>query len=76
MAGKERLSRYDFGMKVANAFQLDTSLIQSCSQKDVKMSAPRPADVSLDISKALGLGFSPLSVDEELKLIADHKYFG
>ncbi len=74
LAGKEKLSRYNFGIKAANAFQLDTILIQPCLQKDVKMNAPRPADVSLDISKALSLGFAPLSVDEELKLIAANKY--
>lgn len=75
LAGKEKLSRYDFGMKAAKAFQLDESLLQSCSQKDVKMSAPRPADVSLNISKAVSLGFAPLSVEEELNLIATNKYF-
>ncbi|MCX6199418.1 MAG: NAD(P)-dependent oxidoreductase [Bacteroidetes bacterium] len=75
LAGKERLSRYEFGVKAANSFQLNESLLLSCSQKDVKMAAPRPADVSLDISKAVSLGFAPLGVDEELKLIADKKYF-
>lgn len=74
LAGKERLSRFEFGVKAAKAFQLDETLLLSCSQKDVKMAAPRPADVSLDISKAVSLGFAPLSVDEELKLIADKKY--
>ena len=76
LAGKEKLSRYQFGLKAAKAFQLNESLLQSCSQKDVKMAAQRPPDVSLDISKAVSLGFASLSVDEELKLIADKKYFG
>jgi len=75
LAGREKLSRYEFGLKVAKAFGLDESLLLSCSQKDVKMAAPRPADVSLDISKALGLDFTPLSVDEELNLITTGKYF-
>lgn len=75
LAGMERLSRYEFGVKAAKAFGLNESLLLSCSQKDVKMAAPRPADVSLDISKAVSLGFAPLSVDEELKLIADKIYF-
>ncbi len=74
LAGKEKLSRYEFGLKAAKVFELDESLLLSCSQKDVKMAAPRPADVSLDISKALSLGFVPLSVDEELNLIATGKY--
>ncbi len=75
LAGKNKLSRYEFGLKAAKAFELDESLLHSCSQKDVKMAAPRPADVSLDISKAVSLGFAPLSVDDELKLIADKTYF-
>ncbi len=73
LAGKEKLSRYEFGLKAAKAFQLNETLLHSCSQKDVKMAAPRPADVSLDISKAVSLGFAPLNADEELKLIADKK---
>lgn len=75
LAGKEKISRYEFGLKAVKAFGLDESLLLSCSQKDVKMAAPRPADVSLDISKAVSLGYAPLSVDEELELIATGKYF-
>ena len=75
LAGKEKLSRYQFGQKAAATFDLEESLLLSCSQKNVKMAAPRPADVSLDISKALRLGFAPLTVADELKLIADEKYF-
>ena len=75
LGGRERLSRYDFGMKAAKALQLNESLIASCSQKDVKMAARRPADVSLDISKALSLGYEPLTVYDELQLIAIDKYF-
>ncbi|MES2621293.1 MAG: NAD(P)-dependent oxidoreductase [Bacteroidota bacterium] len=75
LAGKEKLSRYDFGMMAAKAFELDTSHIQSCSQKDFRMNAQRPADVSLDIAKAVSLGFNPLLAEDELKLIAINKYF-
>lgn len=74
LAGKERLSRYEFGIKAATALGLNEALITSCSQKDVKMAAPRPPDVSLNISKAIALGYAPLSVDEELQLIAGNKY--
>ncbi len=75
VAGKEKLSRYDFGKKTVKAFGLDERMIEACSQKDIQLSAPRPPDVSLDISKASALGFSPMRVDEELKLIAGGKYF-
>jgi dTDP-4-dehydrorhamnose reductase len=71
LAGKERLSRYDIGKKLMEAFVLDGAFIQSCSQQDVSMNAPRPADVSLDITKAVRLGFSPMVIDQELKIIAN-----
>ncbi|HLP22027.1 MAG TPA: NAD(P)-dependent oxidoreductase [Chitinophagales bacterium] len=74
LAGKEKLSRYEFGVKAAEAFNLDKSLLQALSQKDIQMAAPRPADVSLDISRAVSLGYVPLSIDEELAAIAQYKY--
>ena len=57
-------------LKAAHAMGLNENLLMACSQKDVKMDAPRPADVSLNISKAVALGYKPLSVDEELKLVS------
>ena len=74
LAGRERLSRYEFGLKVAKAFNFSEGLIDSCSQKDFKTDTPRPADVSLNINKAISLGFSPLAVAEELQLIMSQKY--
>jgi hypothetical protein len=67
LGGKERISRYQFGLKMAEVFGLDTSLVQSCSQADIPMAAPRPADVSLDSSQAFALGYQPLSIQEELE---------
>jgi dTDP-4-dehydrorhamnose reductase len=75
LAGPERLSRYDFGMRVVNAFDLNPGLIRESSQKEAKNMAPRPADVSLDIKKAITLGYSPRNSDTELGLIATGKYF-
>ncbi len=74
VAGPGRLSRYEFGTLVAEQFGLDKQLLKAGSQKDVKMAAPRPADVSLSIAKALALGYAPLSVKEELRLIAAGSY--
>ncbi|MDZ8081283.1 MAG: NAD(P)-dependent oxidoreductase [Nostoc sp. DcaGUA01] len=67
LGGKERLSRYDFGLLLAEIFELSTSGIKACRQQDVKMAAPRPADVSLDSSKAFSLGYEPLSLRKELQ---------
>ncbi|MBD2295452.1 NAD(P)-dependent oxidoreductase [Anabaena sphaerica FACHB-251] len=67
LGGKERISRYEFGEILVEALQLPSDKLKSCFQEDVKMAAPRPKDVSLDSSKAFGLGYQPLSVREELE---------
>ena len=74
VAGAERVSRYDLGMAIVEAFGLDKALIQSCSQKDMQMAAPRPADVSLNIQKAVSLGYTPLGYQQELRHIANGTY--
>ncbi|MGB3401857.1 MAG: NAD(P)-dependent oxidoreductase [Microcoleaceae cyanobacterium] len=71
LGGKERLSRYEFGRLMAEILELPLEKIQPCRQQDVKMSAPRPVDVSLDSTKAVSLGYNPLSVREELSLLKD-----
>jgi dTDP-4-dehydrorhamnose reductase len=67
LGGKERISRYDFGRLLVEVFQLAPDGLKGCQQKDVKMAAPRPSDVSLDSSKAFSLGYQPLSLREELQ---------
>jgi dTDP-4-dehydrorhamnose reductase len=69
LGGRERVSRYEFGLKVAEYLHKDTSLIQPVSQNSVIMAAPRPRDVSLNSSLAYSLGYSPLLLDEALKQI-------
>jgi dTDP-4-dehydrorhamnose reductase len=67
LGGKERLSRYDFGRLLVEVLQLPETGLKKCRQKDVKMAAPRPPDVSLDSSMAFALGYAPLSLREELE---------
>jgi dTDP-4-dehydrorhamnose reductase len=69
LGGKERVSRYEFGRLMAEVLELPQDKLKGCLQKDVPMSAPRPADVSLDSSKAFGLGYQPLSLREELEAL-------
>jgi dTDP-4-dehydrorhamnose reductase len=66
LGGKERISRYGFGKLMIEAFQLPDTNLKACKQQDVRMSAPRPADVSFDSTKAFALGYKPLSIKEEL----------
>lgn len=67
LGGKERISRYDFGKLLVEVFQLPATGLKGCRQQDIKMAAPRPADVSLDSSQAFLLGYKPLTVKEELE---------
>ena len=69
LGGKERMSRYDFGRLLVEVLQLPEAGFKACRQKDVKMSAPRPSDVSLDSSIAFALGYKPLSLREELEAL-------
>ncbi len=66
LGGHERISRYDFGRKLLRIMGISEERIIGCSQKEVKMAAPRPRDVSLDSSKAFALGYNPGGVEEEL----------
>jgi dTDP-4-dehydrorhamnose reductase len=70
LGGKERISRYEFGRLLAEVFSFDLSLLSPIYQKDLQMAAPRAADVSLDIQKAIKLGYNPPSLRQELASIA------
>lgn len=67
LAGAERLTRVQLGERVAAVLGLDASLIRRASQGS-HQGAPRPADVSLDISRArFELGWSPGSLDDAIR---------
>ena len=67
LGGKESVSRYKFGIKVAEYCKFDKSLIKPIFQKDISMPAPRSPDVSLNSSKAFNMGYAPLPLLEEFK---------
>lgn len=67
IAGADRVTRTGLGEMVARAFGLNASLILGGPQSSHR-GAPRPADVSLDISRARGeLGFRPRSLEAAVK---------
>ncbi|MCH7792750.1 MAG: SDR family oxidoreductase [Planctomycetes bacterium] len=70
LGGPERLSRYDFGLLMCDAFTLPRDLINPCAQVDVHMDAARPKDVSLSSERARALGFDPMPIIEGLGLIS------
>jgi dTDP-4-dehydrorhamnose reductase len=66
LGGRERISRYDFGVKLARALGRPDVKLSPIPRKEVAFKAPRPADVSLASSKAFSLGYNPLLIDKEL----------
>jgi len=68
--GADRISRYDFGLKICRAAGVDPSRIAAKKIEDVVSVPPRAPDVSLDSAKiARRLGIRLLGVDEGLKLL-------
>jgi dTDP-4-dehydrorhamnose reductase len=67
LAGSERLSRYELGLRVARVLALPSEGIDAVTQADHVPGAPRPADTSLDTSRARReLGWSPRALDEAI----------
>lgn len=48
---RERCTKYVFGQEIARAFGLDKNLIQPGSLSQAGLRAPRPKDISLDVSR-------------------------
>ncbi len=72
LAGATRISRYDFALELAREFDLDHSLILPSRMKDLKWTARRPMDSSLDTSKAVAeLMEKPLAINEALKILRE-----
>jgi dTDP-4-dehydrorhamnose reductase len=70
LAGAERISRYDFALRVADKFKLDRRLICPVRMRDIHWVARRPKDASLDTAKAsMLLKRKPLYLDEALNLL-------
>ena len=66
LGGIERISRYEFGLLLAEVMQFPQDLIRPRNQADMTMIAPRSPDTSLDSSKAFSLGYNPLALKQEL----------
>jgi dTDP-4-dehydrorhamnose reductase len=68
LGGRERLSRFDLGRRVARLLDLPESLVVEARQAEHPGPEPRAADTSLDISRArLELGWEPRPIDEALR---------
>lgn len=67
VSSSERLSKYEFGIKLANCFGLDTNLINKISINDKPYLMNRPKDMSLSNDKICKvLNQKVRSIDEQL----------
>lgn len=71
LGGLERISRYGFGKLLVRIFNVPDARLKPCSQRDVKMAAARPPDVSLDGTKAKNLGFRSDTIKAALHKLKD-----
>lgn len=65
LGGRERLSRYDFGIRLAHWLGKKPDNLLPAFQKEIRMAAPRPPDVSLDSRMAFSIGYDPRPLEDE-----------
>jgi len=72
MAGAERVSRYEFAIRLAKTFNLDLSLIKTARINEMNWLAKRPKDSSLNVSKVANtLKEKPLKLEDALKILKE-----
>jgi len=74
VVGDERLSKYQFGVKIADQFQFDRELVHSCCLAERPGLVRRPLDMSLSndkVCEALGYGLG--RVDQQLKKLFEQE---
>jgi dTDP-4-dehydrorhamnose reductase len=70
VCGKEKVSRYEFAVRIAEVFGLDVSLIDRIQSSQRLQPAPRPLVTGFITLKAeLELGIKPMNVTEGLLLL-------
>jgi dTDP-4-dehydrorhamnose reductase len=70
VCGSERINRYDFAVKIAAIFDLNTELINPITSDQLNWIAKRPMDSSLDTSKISRIQ-KPLNIEEGLTRMRD-----
>jgi len=70
VAGRDRMSKYDFARRLATACDLDAELIAQGSMADAMLATPRPRDTSLDCTRAERLGLRLPGIDSALSEFA------
>jgi len=66
-AGADCISKYEFGVRIASAFGLDSSLIEPAKVEEVGLLAPRGRKLCLESERMIPeLGIQPLDLEEGL----------
>jgi UDP-4-amino-4,6-dideoxy-N-acetyl-beta-L-altrosamine transaminase/dTDP-4-dehydrorhamnose reductase len=74
IVSRERLSKYDFGIKLANCFNLDLNLINEISIDDRPNLVKRPKDMSLSNAKLCQtLDCEIASLDKQLQILKEQE---
>ncbi len=74
LGGPDRVSRFDFGCRIAQALKRPSTHFIPCKRESVPMAAPRPRDVSLDSSLARErINFDPPPLDDALKIMLEDR---
>jgi dTDP-4-dehydrorhamnose reductase len=77
IVGNERLSKFDFGLRLANKFNFNERLIKATKISSHPHLVKRPLDMSLSNKKATSfLGRSLGNVDEHLSKLLQQKEYG
>ena len=69
LGGPQPINRYEFGLKMADAFDFSPAALTPCLQSSIVLPAPRPKNVALQSQKAFALGYTPREVEVALRAI-------
>lgn len=69
VASDERVSLYEFGLKIAEVWGYDAGLVQPIKSSSLKGIAPRPQDTTFRLDKLHGLGIKLRGIEEGLRAL-------
>lgn len=70
IVSSERISKFEFGIKLANCFNLNSDLINEIKLKDIPNLVKRPKEMSLSNKKICRrIGFKMPSIDEQFQVL-------
>lgn len=69
LCGIDRVSRFELAQKLAEVFDLPPAKVKPRYRHEVNDGILPPPDTAMCISRARGLGYKPLPLDEELRLL-------